>query len=36
MLERETRLFIDAKLKKAGWDVNDHRQVFTEFPITKD
>ncbi len=34
MLEKDTRLFIDTKLKKAGWDVNDHRQIFTEFPIT--
>ena len=33
MLEKETRQFIDAKLKKTGWNVNDHRQVAIEFPI---
>ena len=35
MLERETRQFIDAKLKRAGRDVSNHRQVATEFPIDK-
>lgn len=35
MLEKDTRSLIDAKLKKAGWDVNNHRQVATEFSIDK-
>lgn len=35
MLEKDTRSLIDAKLKKAGWDVNNHRQVAAEFPIQK-
>jgi len=35
MLEKETREFIDAKLKKFGRDVSYHRQVIAEFPIDK-
>ncbi len=35
MLEKETRLLIDTKLKKAGWDINNHRQVVLEFPIDR-
>lgn len=35
MLEKDTRILIDAKLKKAGWEVNNHRQVATELPIDR-
>lgn len=35
MLEKETREFIDAKLKKQGRNIDNHRQVAIEFPIEK-
>ncbi len=35
MLEKETREFIDQKLKKQKRDVANHLQVATEFPIDK-
>jgi len=35
MLEKDTRLLIDAKLKKVGRDIDNHRQVATEFPIDR-
>jgi type I restriction enzyme R subunit len=33
--EQETRLEIDEKLKKAGWNVTDNKQVRAEFKIRK-
>ena len=35
MLEKETRQLIDARLKKADWNVNDHRQVAVEVPVNE-
>lgn len=35
MLEKETREFIDKKLKKSAWNVDNSMQVILEFPIQK-